>query len=365
MNFSCQKCNYSTTDKSNWKKHLKTTKHRKKRKPREPRAPTLPDNNQQTQNHAKIKKMKKKSSSNEEEMEQGEKQQVHVCEYCNCTFTRICSYISHLRKCPVYEHFKTQSKMYYEIAAKDLKIDVLNKAVDIYSESTNKSIDTAKSATRASDKAISAMSYIMAKFESAPPLEPIEDKKIESILYNGGIGDMDRDPADIDDPLGHLSTPDDIFSMYQSGKLVPYIGDCIIRIYKTIDPADRSIWASDCRRLSYVVKSHISNYKNKNSKWRADKKGLEISKMIIDPILAELKAIVIGRKRYGVDTGTTNEGQLSMDRMCEMMDLIGDIHGGVLSTKILRYIASDFYLDKAAVDEYIENHDILSTESDY
>ena len=64
------------------------------------------------------------------------------------------------------------------------------------------------------------------------------------------------------------------------------LGDGIVNVYKTTDPKDQSIWNTDSSRLNYLIKHAINK---KNSRWVIDKRGLQVTEKIIEPVLGYLK----------------------------------------------------------------------------
>jgi hypothetical protein len=64
-------------------------------------------------------------------------------------------------------------------------------------------------------------------------------------------------------------------------KLIPYLGDIIIKYYKKENPKDQSIWNSDTTRLNYLIRELIDT----ELTWTCDKAGLKVNEFIIIPLL--------------------------------------------------------------------------------
>lgn len=281
MLYTCKKCKYSTDNKSNYNKHLNTKKHTERKKPGPKKGST---------NKVRTKKTGKGK---------------YGCRFCECSYDDMRAYTRHLGKCPLRNG--------------DANGDTMKEMIKLLG-----------STARASDKAMSALNYVMANFANAPPLEIIENRNIDSILYNGG----DDDAYDSnEDKLYGLTVDRCILSKFRDNTLARYIGDGIIALYKKDEPSDQSLWASDCTRVSYVTKMNITKFKK--SVWAPDKKGDVVASKIIDPILISVTKTI------------TQRG----DELDDVMDLLSAVTNGSLRNKILEYIAPVFSIDKMFLDK--------------
>ena len=127
------------------------------------------------------------------------------------------------------------------------------------------------------------MAHVINNYKNAPPLietqyEEIldEDKFVKGLVYY-------NKKNIIDEKLGNI----------------------IIKKHKKNDPSQQSFWSTDPSRLNYLVKSTnietldnehdtkskiIVNFK-KTNEWTRDKGGIKITKMVIDPLLDDVKRL--------------------------------------------------------------------------
>ena len=145
--------------------------------------------------------------------------------------------------------------------------------------------------------------------------------------------------TEITDMSQVLNEDDDLFMediAYDHRKKILHqtLGDGIVRIYKTADPKQQTIWNTDTSRLNYLIKHAINNRK---SGWMIDKKGLRVTEKIITPILSHLKAKM---EEYE----PRRNDPRSYQTKGFLLEIIMEINDGGLANRINKYIASHFYM---------------------
>ena len=118
-----------------------------------------------------------------------------------------------------------------------------------------------------------------------------------------------------------------------------YFGDFLVKIYKTSDPSQQSLWSSDVARLNYIVKTVIST--NNSSKWTTDKNGIYVKETIVIPLLNYINDkidIYKSKNSKLLAKSTTNNTSI------ELLDKINE-HGTFLPKSILHADLDRGFLD--------------------
>lgn len=183
---------------------------------------------------------------------------------------------------------------------------------------------------------VSTMSYLMTHYTDAPILKPITD--FSAIEY--------------DEKNEEFNLMDALIVEHDNGNLHRYLGDFIVKTYKKEDPTQQSIWNSDSVRLTYVIRQLI----NKKPDWKTDKKGVNIKKNIIDPLLSYINNIVVDYLHNSNLEDYVKEPyykyKLRVNKVETASKIHYDINNKFLSEEILKYITPHFYLNK--IDQLIE-----------
>lgn len=143
---------------------------------------------------------------------------------------------------------------------------------------------------------------------------------------------------------------------YNNSNLNKYIGDFIIANYKKNNPSEQSMWSSDISRLTYIIKELLAN---KKSIWNHDYKGTKIKTYIIDPLLQYIKKYIDDYWIKNIDSFKTK----NLDQINKMNNTYNVIYkikkiidNDILSTDIVKYIAPHFYMNR----DKNEDTDIIS-----
>lgn len=231
--FICKPCEYKSDNKSNYNKHMKSSKHYQK-------SISVVDN-----------------ALNNTQLIQ--------CIICKMTFTRKCSLSRHNKICMKNALDIKQREMDVELEKKkkDLEIEYKDKCI----ADAGKQISELKQYINANKFAptinISVKKTIQQSFPNAPHIAKLNDY---SLIHDDDEIDFSRD----------------LIYYNEINKLNKYLGDIIIKFYKKNNPKDQSLWSTDTARLTYVIKELLAN---KSSSWCEDFKGKKIHTYIIEPLL--------------------------------------------------------------------------------
>jgi hypothetical protein len=295
--YYCEICSFKTRNKTDHSRHIKTKKHLEKVKEGlndTQMAPKVYPNNT-------LKKHRRKMI-------------IYKCLHCDNIFSNASSLGRHKKTCTEskskdieVEKVKKEYKKFQKEAKEKEKI--LKKQLETYEHML-------KSMT--SPQTINYYNYIVQNYPNAPALECQKS-------YNNMIE-------------AKTMTLMEVVSMYHyDNKLVKFIGNYIIKIYKHKKPKDQSFWSTDISRLTYIISESCKNGLNTNG-WAYDKKGSKIKKIIIEPALEYIRDQLF---IYCQESGGKTEGHI-LKHMIAANSVIQFIDSGELSDKINKYIAPEF-----------------------
>jgi len=301
--YNCDKCNYKTTDKSNYTKHLTTVKHIQN----VPRIIIENDNaNNDNPNNIKLIEHKK-----------------YICDYCKKHFYTSSNLHRHTRSCKAYNQpipNTTEPENNSKITDLENKVDSMKNMMVKLIEciETNKPINNTYK--------ISIKNYIQQNYPDAPALEGLEDYAQIEYTENTFVGTLVYE--------------------YNNNTLQKYLGDFIIENYKKEDPSKQSIWSSDTSRLTYVIKELLAD---NASVWNHDYKGVKTINYVVKPLL---KYIMESIDEFWVNTLDLYK-KVNIDEINRITKLYQgayaikkEIENGILGKNIIKYIAPYFYMDK-------------------
>jgi hypothetical protein len=182
---------------------------------------------------------------------------------------------------------------------------------------------------------MSAVKYINQNYQSAQPLEILDSSQAKNLLTAKTTKDH---------------RVEEFMIYHYNKKLFDYfIGEIIKSEYKKDDPKIQQFWATDCSRLSFVVRQAIE----KSDKiWINDKKGILLKKYVITPILSEVKLMIDKYYKYCKKQIKENGDYLSLDAIEKLIDysitcekISSDIYNEILHDVVLKYITPYFQLE--------------------
>lgn len=134
---------------------------------------------------------------------------------------------------------------------------------------------------------------------------------------------------------------------YGKGLFGQFIGDIVVTEYKKLDPEFQQIWTCDVQRLSFIVRRAIDETEHT---WTKDKKGICVTKYIIDPLLVEIKKMInmfkqTCREKTRIKGVSLDDLEKLNDYIqnCSKLDINIDLKEA--HQMILKYIAPCFQLD--------------------
>lgn len=296
MEFVCGCCNYSTSLKSNYTRHLTSLIH--------------------IQNAKTVIIIPKKKKQN---------QYQYKCE-CGNVFSHASGLSRHKKTCQIYINSKRNTGGMANENIIKLQTQIDNLTVTI--ESMSKKLDTPKHPIN--NYNLSVKNYAQMYYAGAPTIASPAD-----------YAKLTYDNKDLIDILVYHHT---------NKTLHKHIGDFIIGYYKKDDPALQSLWASDTARLTYIVKEALVG---KESIWNHDPKGAKVKKYIVKPILDHIdKAIETHWSKELEKDGNRKTHKIDVDALAKrqknfniVFAIRKDITDETLANDIIRYIAPVLHMN--------------------
>jgi len=282
MIYDCKICEYNTNNKSNYNRHLKSSRHLQ----------NLQESSTLTKKRLVVSKAL---------------QTIFVCKYCNNEFTRASSLTRHKKVCADVEINKREAEM---------KINVLESQVKELKEF----ITSGKAAPTYN---ISVKKLVQQNYPDAPHI---------AMLKNYAVIHEDED----------IDLTQDLIYFHNKNKLNSYLGDIIIKYYKKEDPKDQSLWSTDSSRLKYIIKELLAS---KKSSWSEDDKGLKINKYVIDPLLEYIHEYIneqIDKLDEALPDSIAVECIRISQKQLDLAHIREQIQNGQLKDSINKYIAPSF-----------------------
>jgi hypothetical protein len=311
--FKCIICNYSTSRRDNYLRHERTPKHKKKSA-----------ENVKQEVHKKIPSFFTCTSTAPQLHLKSTQNREYKCTYCKNIFTRSNSLSRHKKKCGDRKNMEIKiDKLTNKVKALTQKnkqnTSYYIKEMDHYKEEAKYFRYLFEEAGGMVKKSISSASFIQQKYVNGPPIKPLSIKDLKGL-------EQDK-----------IKLANNILYTYRHDTIDKYIGDQIIATCLKRDPNQQYIWNTDSSRFTYMIRNVI----NKVSIWQVDKGGRETARYLIDPIMKEIKELMLNHYK--------NECQIKEDDNVErcvqltkdsntILNLIENINDKIINNKILKYI---------------------------
>lgn len=308
MKYTCDVCIYETEDRRLWYAHNKTKKHIEKSNKMDNKKVTAPEDSS--------KLLKTPTEKN------------IICNFCYNKFARFSSLTRHLKICAnnniIIQSSEKIKQLEYE--NKFIKLEkeneMLKKENMILSKENEFHKQLVISAGTLINSSMSTLNHLILNYNNAPILEPLKDY---SFLEDTDI------------------FVNNLIYYYNDNKLEQYLGNFLIKLYKTKDPSKQSNWNSDTSRLTYINRELINNKPG----WVIDKKGVKMTEIIINPFLNHIKMLSQHKiKKLEIEFNDNNDGKNIFLKMTTLTNIIQSINNKEMSKNINRYIAPHFYFDK-------------------
>lgn len=253
----------------------------------------------------------------------------YICDGCNETLSTSYNLDRHKKSCPNFKKKENDAKIKeiiesYEVMIKDLEHKQIQEKV-LLLEEENKNLKKLINTIPSSKMSMSALKFVNIHYSNAPVLEPIKDL---SLIHSG---------------LSLDSFVEKLITEHRNKRIPVYIGNIITEYYQTDDPGQQSLWNTDVDRLTYLVRAIMSN---DQLYWKVDKKGVDISTTILDPIMEYIDTHVrdfikdykIGSKLIDIE--------IANSRITILHDLLRNIKNGKIQLDIMKHISARLYIDK-------------------
>jgi hypothetical protein len=315
--YSCDLCDFNSTNKMNYSKHISTKKHLEKVNDSghfSPRLPKTPQNSHTKDNH--ITNCDTQTSV-----------KVYICTNCNNSFTRMSNLTRHKKVCVELNQEIKDIEKENEILKKE--ITQLKANEKLFKQQLTKTEKNYKKqiesyerllSSAVGPKTITNYNYIVNNYQNAPALEC---KKSYANL-------LETDTTTLVDL---------IIMYYEQNRLVNFIGDYLIKEYLNEEPEKQSLWTTDLSRLTYI----ISQAHKKGSSWGYDKKGVKIKKIIIEPVLEYIRNDLA---KYNEENSGSKKSSV-LKKMMTINNIVPDIDGNILVEKINKYISPKFMVKQS------------------
>ena len=312
--YKCEICVFSTVNKTDYSRHIKTKKHLEK----------VIHPIKSVKSNPKIVLIKSCKKIDEK----------YVCMYCNNSYANQSNLTRHTKKCSnkIIEDKDNQLQT-HEVSALKKENETLHKQLDLYQKQLETFTDLLKSSMSPSN--VNAFTYIVNNYSSAPQLSALTS-------YNN-ILDSDT-----------MTLPEVLIMYHQENTLCRFIGEFLVKSYSKKNANNQSMWSSDTSRLTYIVNELQESGK---IKWVIDKKGVKIKKYVINPLLEYLKGEI---QKYMEENSFCTEKYMLI-RLQAATEIYNNIDKEILVNDIVKYMAPYFTLLKE--DEknkkQIDNKDII------
>ena len=323
--YKCITCNYSTKNRSNLYHHNKTKKHLE----------SIKNNNSKNTDIIHTTEFHSNSTVTPHK---SNKKVTYLCKYCNSLFSRSDSLTRHKRTCKEKNDEIYDLKCKLDQSEKNTNMQVketyhYKDELDHYKEEAKYYKNMLMEAGGLVKKSVSALTYSVKNYDNAPHMKAIQMDTIDTF----------KNP--------NKQIIDDVISAYKHKTLNKYLGNIILKLYKTDNPKDQSIWNTDDSRLTYIIKELLNN---KSSNWIIDKKGIKTVEYLIDPLLEHIKTLVksyqINYKLPDVIKDNT-EIEMILENSTKMAHLINDIDDGILAKDVLKFISSHLRFNEKSIKE--------------
>jgi hypothetical protein len=315
MKYTCKTCKYSTDRGDNWARHNNSKSHLKK---------VLEVTNKKKSYPKVTQKLSEYLEKNIEEPLGTEESKLQdkndfICPNCKKHFKYKSGLSRHINyRCQInssnqiIEELKKQNEELKEELKEDR--EYIKSLVEKNSNITSSAINFSSNAINFSSN---AFKYITQNFTNAPLLKPMNNY----LAIKNDCGER------------HLTAF--LCDHYNDKTLVKYLGCKLLEYYKKSNPADQSLWTSDCSRLNYIIRSVTEN----KPEWVIDKKGIQIKTLVVTPLLEHIQSELT---QFLGDPTNKDYGARFSTCVC----IICDIRNNVISDDLIRYLSPYFHFSQ-------------------
>lgn len=304
MTYTCIDCNYVSDDSANYHRHKKTKKHI--------------NNHKNTVNSLAKNGVK------------------FTCQICGQEYSQSQGLSRHKKKCisnkdvskisadRLMEEFSKYNTLVRELIEKNQKLEHdKNEVLERENKYMKNLVNEAGSMVKTS---ITALTFATKYYTETPILQPLKD-----------CDELESDDNQLVDLL--------VFYQKQN-MIAKYLGDFLVKIYKTTNPENQSMWSADVSRLNYIVRLVCGS--NNKPEWCKDNNGIKIKNTIVTPMLDHInKKIEIYIKIKAKEILNSKGGEMSeiINKLTIGTEISRDITTNLIADNIIRYIAPHFSMD--------------------
>ena len=335
VKYECKICQFSNVNKNKYQRHINTKKHLQK------------INMDTNSKKGEIEYTQSIPKVYPEYTYKSDKS-TFLCNFCDNKFSTASSLGRHKKSCytkKTLEHeYDSQIKKTSadtQLAELQNKINFLEKECEHYKDEANTYKYIVNESGNLVKKSMSSLSYLIKNCNSAPALEIIDSDIMNSrkIVYDEKTKSSIIEEIDSDESIDEEKLANDIISAYKHKTLNKYLGNCIIDTYKKDEQSSQSVWNTDTTRLTYIIRELINN---KTPIWHIDKKGVKTKTFLIDPLLSNVKDIIM---QYQTEKNSMlfnykgAELELIMENINTVAHLVTEIDDGTIALDLLKYLA--------------------------
>lgn len=307
MSYFCKICNYKTDRKYRYERHLGTQKHEQK---------------------VSIYEATQKANANLGQSK------MYKCKKCGKEYSHRPSLTRHRKKCGGNDDL--QDSVAGQVNA--LK-EQMNEMMRQFEERENKFEEKEQKLVEELKKLkknngvpqITNYNFIQQNFGNAPVLKTLDLDAEEFALF--------EDENEFMDTLEHH---------YNNGIMDRYLGDYVIRKYKTENPAEQAMWNTDKARNNYLIRDMIDE---NGPYWCEDASAREIKNRVIRPLLKKIDQLIRKRMKALDSDNQCGKGYLqkALSRMQKLSAMQTEAKYDNMAQKIIRYITPVFHLDQGVL----------------
>ena len=280
MKYQCKICDYETERQADLNRHKKSQKHK------------LVEMvyNTKTQKDHKIDHFAKKNTSKNIEKHISDKNDdsgdnddddvlesksnrvgdLYKCPYCYRLFNKSTNMYRHKN-----HHCKSRKRIEKIENDKIKKTKMIEESQNIRMlQQIVDDIKELKNETKISK--MTTMTFATKHFKDTPPLKKLKPHELNNLLYYKK------------EPRKGFALEHEFIHQYKHRILHEFLGRLIISEYKNDNPQIQGLWSSDLARLTFVIRKSVDN----SDTWIVDKKGVNITNMIISPMTQRTKEIL-------------------------------------------------------------------------
>ena len=259
QNYICKSCSFASNNKTDFSRHLSTTKHKMKQ-----------NETQKTQKNAKLWKVKNSHKSPTK----------YVCPNCKKMVKSRTTLWRHQKKCIKEEqkcHFTTVGKKEINISKNNVIVDKLIEIVEV--QKTNQEL---------TNQLVQQQVDILEKFASSSQIT--NNNCNNKMTINMYLNKECKDAMNLTDFVEKVQVSLADLKYTTENGYVKGISNILVKNLTDLDPKDRPIHCSDKKRMQFYVKEE--------NKWEKDNEHEKFDKSIADVTLKQIKKIRVWEDKH-------------------------------------------------------------------